>query len=592
MNEKARLQYNEGNALLQRGQINDAISRYDEAIALQPDYADAHNWRGNALQMLGRIEAAVVCYEKAVALQPDYFKAYHNRGMALQKLGKLEEAVASFDKALEIKPDNVDSYYGRGLALEALGQLDKAVASYDRALAIRPDFKYLPGKVLHDRMGLCDWKNFENDFASLMQRIESGEKCSTGFPVLALTSALSVQRKTAETLIADLYPYNPCLGPITKRPKSEKIRIGYYSADFYNHATAYLMAELFELHDKTRFELIAFSYGPQKKDEMHQRLSRAFDRFIDVSMKNDVEVAALSRELGIDIAIDLKGFTTNQRMGIFSFRAAPVQVNYIGYPGTVGADYMDYLIADAMTVPEEYQQHYSEKIVRLPHSYQVNDRKRKISDNKFTREELGLPAEGFVFCCFNRNYKILPDIFDSWIRILKSVKGSVLWLLEENQTAAINLRKEAERRGGDPKRLVFARRINLPDHLARHKAADLFLDTLPYNAHTTASDALWAGLPVLTRTGESFASRVAASLLHAVGLPELVTTGAEEYESLAIELAGNPDKLRAMKVKLESSKPEAPLFNTDLYTKNIEDAYTRMYERYQAGLPPDHIYIS
>jgi predicted O-linked N-acetylglucosamine transferase (SPINDLY family) len=351
------------------------------------------------------------------------------------------------------------------------------------------------------------------------------------------------------------------------------------------------MAELFELHDKSKFELIAFSFGPDLKDEMRSRVSQAFNQFIDITTVSDKSVAQLSRELGIDIAVDLKGLTKNSRLGIFSYKAAPIQVSYLGYPGTLGADYIDYLIADKTLIPKKSQEHYSEKIVYLPNSYQVNDRHRVIAPTQFTKQDLGLPRDSFVFCCFNNNYKITPDVFDSWVRILEAVDASVLWLLEDNQTAAANLRKEASLRGLDPARLVFAKHMDLPEHLARHKAADLFLDTLPCSAHTTASDALWAGLPVLTCMGESFASRVAASLLFAIGLPELVTETTNEYEALAIELATNPAKLKAIKDKLESNRLTTPLFNTALFTKHIEVAYTEMYERYQADLLPDHIYI-
>jgi predicted O-linked N-acetylglucosamine transferase (SPINDLY family) len=381
------------------------------------------------------------------------------------------------------------------------------------------------------------------------------------------------------------------LGPILKRARQKKIRIGYFSADFHNHATAYLMAELFERHDKGKFELIAFSFGPQTNDVMQLRVSQAFDQFIDVASMSNLEVAQFSRELEIDIAIDLKGLTQDSRLGIFSFKAAPIQVSYLGYPGTLGVDYIDYLIADKTLIPKTSIHHFSEKIVYLPNSYQVNDRHRLIASTHFTKQELGLPKDAFIFCCFNNNYKITPDVFDSWVRILKAVDSSVLWLLQDNSTASMNLQKEAANRGLDPTRLVFAERMALPEHLARHKAADLFLDTLPYNAHTTASDALWAGLPVLTCIGESFASRVAASLLNAIGLPELITETRVDYEALAIELATNPSKLKEIKEKLAQNRLTTPLFDTVLFTKHIEAAYTLMYERYQADLTPESIEV-
>ena len=351
------------------------------------------------------------------------------------------------------------------------------------------------------------------------------------------------------------------------------------------------MAGLFELHDKEKFELFAFSFGTDTKDEMKVRVSQAFDQFINVTGLSDLEVAQLSRNLGIDIAIDLKGLTQDTRLGIFSYKAAPIQVSYLGFPGTLGADYIDYLIADKTLIPAECKQHYSERIVYLPNSYQVNDRRRAIAPIQFTKPELGLPEDAFVFCCFNNSFKITPDVFDTWVRVLKAVDASVLWLLQDNPTAAMNLQKEAALRGLNPARLVFAKRMGLPEHLARHKMADLFLDTLPCNAHTTASDALWAGLPVLTCMGESFASRVAGSLLNAIGLPELITQTSEDYEALAIELATKPSKLQSIKAQLAANRLTTPLFDTSLFTQHIEAAYEKMYERYQADFLPEHFEV-
>jgi predicted O-linked N-acetylglucosamine transferase (SPINDLY family) len=325
---------------------------------------------------------------------------------------------------------------------------------------------------------------------------------------------------------------------------------------------------------------------------MTARLQRAFDHFIYVESQSDIQIAQLARSFGIDIAVDLTAFTQYSRTGIFSYRAAPIQVNYLGYPGTMGADYIDYIIADKILIPPDSQSHYSEKVVYLPNSYQVNDRKRLISDRLFTKEELGLPDAGFVFCCFNNNYKILPPTFDSWMRILKVVEGSVLWLFQDNAWAVDNLKKEAQKQGIDAQRLVFADRMPLSEHLARYRHANLFLDTLPYNAHTTASDALWTGLPVLTLQGQSFASRVAASLLSAIGLPELITGTQEEYEELALELALNPKKLADIKLRLANNRLSMPLFDTPLFAKNLETAYIRMMERYRADLQPDHIFIA
>ena len=342
---------------------------------------------------------------------------------------------------------------------------------------------------------------------------------------------------------------------------------------------------------QSRFEMTAISIGPDDNSEMRQRLKHSFDHFIDATILSDEEIASRIRVTEIDILIDLKGFTQDARTNVFARRPAPIQANYIGYPGTMGAEYIDYIIADQTVIPENSKQYYLEKIVYLPTSYQVNDSKRFISDKAFTRTQLGLPPTGFVFCSFNNNYKITPRIFDCWMRILKQVESSVLWLLEDNPTAASNLRKEATTRGVNPERLIFAKRLPIAEHLARHRLADLFLDTLPYSAHTTASDALWAGLPVLTCLGETFAGRVAASLLNAIGLPELIAATPEAYEQMAIDLATHPEKLAVIKRKLAENRLTTPLFDTKLFTKHIEAAYIAMYERHQAGLAPDHISI-
>jgi predicted O-linked N-acetylglucosamine transferase (SPINDLY family) len=564
----------------------------ERAIKLNPNDADYCYNLGIVLYDLKQLEGAVASYDKAIQLDPDYAEAYYNRGNAFHDLRQLDAAIASYDKAIQLDPGYVGAYVNRGNALQHLKQFDAAASSYDKAIQLKPDLDYLVGTWLHTRMKLSDWSNLESNVAELITKVESGIKSSPSFHILSLTTSLSVQKKVSEIWVNDKNPYNPSLGPIAKPQRSNKIRIGYFSADFRNHAVSLLMAELFEIHDRLRFELIAFSFGPDQQDEMQKRVFKAFDQFIDVRMMSDKAAAELSRKLCIDIAVDLGGHTGDNRMGIFSYRAAPIQVSYIGYPGTSGAEYIDYLIADKTIIPKHSQQHYVEKMAYLPNSFQVNDRKKVISGKKFFREELGLPVEGFIFCCFNNNYKITPYSFDSWVRILNAVKGSILWLSEGNQTAAINLRKEAEKRGLDPQRLVFAKRMQSPDHhLARHRVADLFLDTLPYNAHTTASDALWAGLPVLTCMGESYASRVAASLLKSIGLPELITTDQVSYESLAIELATDPVKLRIIRDKLAANRLTTPLFDTPLFTRHIEEAYREMYERYQNDLLPDHIEI-
>ena len=443
-------------------------------------------------------------------------------------------------------------------------------------------------------MKISSWLGLEDSIKELTQKVLQNEKVSTPFVLLSLTDDANLHKKSSEIYAQEKYPINPVLGPILKRSKKEKIRIGYFSADFRNHPVAFLTSELFEIHDRSRFEVIAFSLKKAPAgDAMNQRLREGFDRFIEVEKKTDIEIAQLARELEIDIAIDLSGLTQGSRTGIFSYRAAPIQVNWLGYPGTIGADFIDYIVADQTIIPEVHQQFYSEKVVYLPNTYMVDDSTRVPSSRIFTRDECGLPKDGFVFCSFNSEYKFNPRVLDGWSKILLAVENSVLWIPENNKYFAANILTEFEDRGIISSRIIFAKRMDLmEDHLARYALADLFLDTHPYNAHTTTVDSLKAGLPVLTLMGHSLASRAAASILNAVGLPELVTSTQKEYESLAIELALNPKKLADIKLKLANNRLTTPLFDTPLFAKNIEAAYIKMYERYQADLPPDCIYIN
>jgi protein O-GlcNAc transferase len=587
----AEAHYNRGLALNELGDSEEALRSYERALALDPRYAAAHNNRGVTLQALKRFEEARESYDRALQITPDLVEALHGRGDALQELGRFEEALESYDRALRIKPDVVEAWHGRGDALFALGRLEAARDSYEQGLRVRKDRNGLYGAWLHTKMQLCDWADLDVHIELLLAAIGEEQRWTAPFPLIAITDSVSLQLCIART-----WAHAPagamCPPPkIAKRARHDRIRVGYYSADFHDHATAYLIAELFEQHTHERFELTAFSFGPDRRDEMRQRLSAAFDRFLDVRSRSDTDVASISRDLQIDIAVDLKGFTRHGRHGIFAGRAAPIQVNYLGYPGTMGADYMDYIVADRTVIPEASRRFYAEKVVYLPHSYQVNDRQRPIANQEFSRAELGLPPTGFIFCCFNNNYKITPDTFSCWMRILRQAAGSVLWLLADNATAADNLRREAAARGVDAGRLIFGRRMPMALHLARHRAADLFIDTLPCGAHTTASDALWAGLPVLAQVGGSFASRVAASLLKALDLPDLITTTQEEYERLAVSLAADPDRLQEIKQRLGRNRPTSPLFDTEVYARDLECAYTQMYERYHTDSAPDHIVV-
>ena len=582
--------YNKANTLNIIKRYDEAIAHYDKALILKPDYVEGWYAKGVTLLELKRYDEAIAHYDKALELKPDYVEGWHNKGVTLNELKRYDEALIYYDKALDLNPDYAEGWYNKGVTLNELKRYDEAITHYAKALSLKPNIDWVYGDLVAIKMKICDWLDLDYSLEYLSKRILANEKVANPFLMLVLNANIFLHKKTSENYIKSRYLSNPILGPINKRPLNEKVRIGYFSADFRRHPVAFLIAELFELHDKSQFEIYAFSLV-KDMGEMRDRLNKAFDHFIDVQGMSDAEIANLSRDLGIEIAVDLTGFTQHSRTGIFAHRAAPIQVNYLGYPGTLGADYMDYIIADRTLISPELQPYYTEKVVYLPNSYQVNDRKRIISERQFTRQELGLPEDGFVFCCFNNNFKILPATFASWMRILKAVEGSVLWLFRDNSSAAENLKKEAENHGISSDRLMFAERMLLSEHLARHRNADLFLDTFPYNAHTTSSDALWTGLPLLTLMGQSFASRVAASLLNAIDLPELITTNQEQYEALAIELATNPQKLAKIKLKLANNRLTTPLFDTPLFTKNLEAAYIQMYDRYQAGLEPDHISI-
>jgi predicted O-linked N-acetylglucosamine transferase (SPINDLY family) len=581
-----------GNVFTELKRYNDAFAAYDKALALNGDLAGAWLGRGNVFTELKRYNDAFVAYNKALALKPDLAETWLGRGNVLTELKRYNDAFAAYDKALALKPDLAEAWLGRGTVFIELKQYKEALAAFDKALALKPDLTEFQGGRLHCKMHLCDWSNFTTECQHLISAIRNNKSNTNPFAFIAISTSREDQLKCAKLWINEKYP--TVSKPIWNGEiyKHDKIRIGYVSADFQQHATSDLIAGLFEGHDKAKFKTVAISIGPDDNSKIRVRLTKAFDSFSDVRLLSDEEIASQIKHNEIDILVDLKGFTQDARTGIFAHRPAPIQVNYLGYPGTMGGNYIDYIIADQTLIPLLHQQDYSEKIVYLPNSYQVNDRKRAISEKAFSREELGLPHNGFVFCCFNNSYKISPEVFDCWMRIIKNVKGSVLWLLEVSEPTTCNLRMEAKARGIDPDRLVFAKKLPAPDHLARHRLADLSLDTLPYNAHTTASDALWAGLPVLTQIGETFAGRVAASLLNAIGLGELIATTARQYEEIAIELAINPEKLAAIKTKLANNRLSTPLFDTQLFTRHIENAYEAMYERHRTRMPPDHIYVS
>ena len=577
---------NLGSACSRMKQHEEALAAFDRAIALRPDYGDAWFNRGNALHGLRRNDEALASYQRALVLNPDFPDAHNGLGVALNTLKRRDEAIECFQRALALRPDYPEALHNLGDTLMLAKRFVEAAAAYDRALQLDPDHAFAAGAAYDCLHHVCDWREHDARRQALLDGVRAGRRVCSPFVFLSLSDAPADQLRCASVFTEERHP--PVEPPLWQgeRYTHPRIRVAYLSADFYDHATAYLMAELFELHDREQFEWHAFAFGPERSGPMRARLERAFEHFHDVTDASDQDIARQIHALEIDIAVDLKGYTLHCRPGILARRPAPVQVSYIGYPGTLGAPYIDYVIGDPVVTPPAHDADYRERVVRLPECYQVNDRRRPIAATAPSRESLGLPPDAFVFCCFNNNYKITPDLFDVWMRLLRAVPGSVLWLLEDNPAVVPNLRREAQARGVEPDRLVFARRMELSQHLARHRCADLFLDTLPYNAHTTTSDALWAGLPVLTCLGTAFPGRVAASLLGAIELPELITHSLAEYEARALHLATHAPERAALRAKIERNRLSTPLFDAERFRLHLEDAFRAMHSRAGQGLPP------
>ena len=590
---------NLGSALKALKQFDAAIASYDKAIALKPDFAEAYSNRGNIQKELKQFDAAVASYDKAIALKPDLAEAYSNRGNALKELNQFDAAIVSYDKAIALKPDLAEAYYNRGNSLKELKQLDDAIVSYDRAFDLNPELNDLIGNRLHARMLQCDWSDFSENLLFCESALASQKPVSTPFVALTFFDKPESHLQSSKIFANLRFPKSQALGGIAKHTAGGRLRLGYFSADLYYHPVAIWLAEQLENHDKSKFELYAFSFRSDIKDPMRGRLKASFDYFIEVDKMSDLEVAQLSRQLGIHIALDLGGFTMFSRTGIFALQAAPIQVSHLGFPGSMGSEYVDYVISDLYLIPESSQKYFTEKIAYLPCGY-TYDRQRKVSNEPLSRAQFGLPEKGFVFTCQNGCQKFTPEVFGIWMDILKTVPGSVLWLMTPHPSAMVNLTKEAMARGVESDRLVFTRREvvkidkeneRIERYLASYKLADLFLDTWPYNAGTTAVDALWAGLPVLTKAGEASVARMATSALNAIEMPELITNTAKEYRDVAVEIASDPQKLKLIKDKLQEKRLTSALFDPVGNTRHIEAAYTKMYERYLDDLPPDHLYI-
>ncbi|MGB6396892.1 MAG: tetratricopeptide repeat protein [Bradyrhizobium sp.] len=577
--------YNRATVLQERGRLEDALSDYGRALLLRPGYLDAVNNAGIVLQELGRLRDAIELYRRVAQPMPVHAGLYNNLGTALLADRRPDEARAAFEQALACRRDFPEAAFNLGNALRERGDLAAAIAAWRDALALRPDYPDALCQLAHHRALACAWDAHEQDQRTLRDLVASG----TRVPPFYL---LSTPASAADQLICA----QRWIGPVKPPPKArfehdvsarrERIRLGYLSGDFHAHATAQLMARLFECHNRDRFEVVAYSYGPDDHSSMRARLERAFDRFVDIHALSHREAAQRIHADKIDILIDLKGYTYDARPAISAYRPAPVQVSYLGYPATMGADFIDYIIVDPFVVPQSQQPWFWERLVHLPGCYQVNDGRREMASARTSRQDWGLPEAGFVFCTFNNSYKLSPAFFDIWMRVVREVPGSILWLLEANALVKGNLRSEAEKRGVEAGRLIFAPRVASAEHLERHRHADLFLDTLPCNAHTTASDALWAGLPVLTCCGDTFAGRVAGSLLTALGIPELIAPSVAEYEQTARDLARDPRRLSVLRQKLADNRDGSALFDPPKLTGNIEAAYAQMWQTWLSGKKP------
>jgi predicted O-linked N-acetylglucosamine transferase (SPINDLY family) len=563
-----------------------ALGLFERLATVKPPVAKALIGKGLALSGENRHQEAIQIFDEAFALDPHNAEALIGKGVALKALRRLPEAIETYRRAIEVAPRAANAHLNLGNTLALLNRHEEALGCYERVVALDPGVTEALSSLVYTKQRRWDWAGLPEQRQFLLERVRARQYVANPFALLGICDdpelhQIAARAYTRETLPLAAIAQPP---PATQR---DRLRIGYFSADFRNHAVMQLIAGALECHDRDAFEIHAFSYGPEAEDAMRARIRATMDHFHECARMSDGAITAMARRAGIDIAVDLKGYTQDARLAPFAARLAPVQVSYLGYPGTVGADFLDYILADATVLPLDQQRFYDEKIIHLPDSYQANDDRRVIAPDTPSRAEAGLPADGFVYCCFNNAYKITPEIFASWMRIMAAVPGSVLWLLANDSDSIARLRGAAEVQGIDPARLVFGPSLPSAQHLARHRLADLFLDTLPYNAHTTASDALWAGLPVLTQLGQAFAGRVAASLLNAVGMPELIARDAATYEALAIAIGRDAARAAALKAKLAAVIPCAPLFNTPRFTRHLEGAYRMMWQRHAAGLAPE-----
>ena len=571
--------------LFELKEYNHSIEKWKKAIGLNSNYFRAYENLANAFLNLKKYHDALEYFNKAIKINPEAFQIYNNIGNTLTKLNKFKEAIDFYDKAINIKPDNIYGHIFKGHVLTELRKFTEALECYQSAYIINPDHPLLLGYIVNTKTKICDWDNYQKDIDKIKISLENGKNASFPFTTLMIDDFPDIHRLAAKIWSAQYENFYKKKKIILNNKNKKKIRIGYYSADFRNHATAYLITEMLEKHDKSKFEVFGFYLGRSidSEDMWHDRVKKTFDKFFDVSSLTEFEISELSIKEEIDIAIDLMTHVNNgmeNRFGAFTIGCAPLQINFLGYPGTSGSKSIDYIIADKNLIPIDCKKFYSEKIIYLPNSYQPNIKNIKISDSNLTREKLGLPKDKFIFCSFNQHQKINPKIYDIWMNILNKNPNSILWLLNDNIYSNKNLLLEAKKRGIEEKRIIFGERFSHADHLERIKFGDLFLDTFPCTAHTTCSDALRVGLPVLTISGNSFVSRVATSLLNTMNLKELISNNFKEYEIIANKIVSDSDFLDKIKFKIKKNVLDSALYDAELFTKNLETAYEKVFKNY------------
>jgi len=569
------IQFNSGNH-------DEALRLSDTGIKAAPFFAPLKLIQGAVLHAKGHKEEALQSYDRALEINPEYIEALSNSGVLLRDLLRHREALERFNHILTFEPDNTAALANCGILLTEFKQSEQAIKMFKRLITLNPAYDYALGLLAYEQLHICDWTDYEVLSRRIIEGVRSGHRASKSLAFMSFSDSAEDHQLVANTFANHFCPKRPVAYWRGERYRHAKIRLAYVSPDLREHPVCHLMAGVFERHDKSRFETVAISLGINDGSRLRTRMVSTFDHFIDAQAMGTSQIAQIMRDLEIDIAVDLSGYTSDSRTDIFAHRPVPIQVNYLGYPGTMGTEYMDYILADRHVIPESHQQFYNEKVVYLPDTYLPTDSGIQISERTPDRVECGLPPEGVVFCSFSHDYKISPPVFTVWMRLLQQVPGSVLWLMSRSEVCQRNLRQVAIQQGIDPARLVFAGRLPLiEDHLARYRLADIFLDTHPYNAHTTAADALMAGLPVVTYMGNSFPARVAGSLLQAIGLPELIAHSLQEYEQLALRLVKNPVLLADIKARLTANKKTYPLFDTENFCRNLEAVYISMWRQYQ-----------